>query len=41
MKRLKGFYSSRRNVLMKKMESEKSKIRKHSLKVSRRTFVSN
>lgn len=39
MKRLKGFYSTRRNVSLTRADSDKKMKRKHSMKASRRTFV--
>ena len=39
-RQLKGFYASRRNVILTNEDTEKKKKRKIALKSSRRTFVS-
>ena len=41
MRRLKGFYGSRRNTKVTKEDEVKNKKRKLAVKASRRTYVSN
>ena len=41
MKRLRGFYATRRNTLTVKVDKERHKKRKLMMKANKRTFVSS